>query len=77
MHACVRDIMTTGVVTVRPDTPYQAVAAMLREHRVRGFPVTRDGEVVGVSRAALASANGSATPSPSASSVARSTVPEN
>jgi CBS domain-containing protein len=40
--------MTTGVVTVRPDTPYQAVAAMLREHRVSGFPVTRDGKVAGV-----------------------------
>jgi CBS-domain-containing membrane protein len=48
MNACVRDIMTTGVVTVRPDTPYQAVAAMLREHRVSGFPVTRDGKVAGV-----------------------------
>jgi CBS domain-containing protein len=48
MNACVRDIMTAGVVTVRPDTPYQAVAAMLREHRVSGFPVTRDGKVAGV-----------------------------
>ena len=48
MRAYVRDIMTTAVVTVRPDTPYQAVAAMLREHRVSGFPVTRDGKVAGV-----------------------------
>src|SRR5690348_1267513 len=49
MNAYVRDIMTTGVVTVRPDTPYQSVAAMLRQQRVSGFPVTGDdGKVVGV-----------------------------
>jgi CBS-domain-containing membrane protein len=49
MKTYVRDIMTTSVVTVRPDTPYQVVAAMLREHRVSGFPVTGDdGTVVGV-----------------------------
>lgn len=49
MSAYVRDIMTTGVVTVRPDTPYQTVAAMLRQQRVSGFPVTGDdGKVVGV-----------------------------
>jgi CBS domain-containing protein len=49
MSAYVRDIMTTGVVTVRPDTPGRAVAAMFREHRVSGFPVTDGaGTVVGV-----------------------------
>jgi len=49
MHAYVRDIMTTGVVTVRPDTPYRTVAALFREHRVSGFPVTGDdGKVIGV-----------------------------
>ena len=49
MNAYVRDIMTTGVVTVRPDTLYRKVAAMLREHRVSGFPVTGDdGKVAGV-----------------------------
>ena len=49
MNAYVRDIMTTGVVTVRPDTSYQTVAAMLRQHRVSGFPVTGDdGKVAGV-----------------------------
>jgi len=49
MNTYVRDIMTTGVVTVRPDTPHQTVAAMLRQHRVSGFPVTGDdGKVVGV-----------------------------
>ena len=49
MHAYVRDIMTTGVVTVRPDTPYREIAALFREHRVSGFPVTaEDGKVTGV-----------------------------
>ena len=49
MNAYVRDIMTTGVVTVRPDTPGRAVAAMFGEHRVSGFPVTDGaGKVVGV-----------------------------
>ena len=49
MNAYVRDIMTTGVVTVRPDTPYRTVAVMVRQHRVSGFPVTGDdGKVAGV-----------------------------
>ena len=49
MHSYVRDIMTTGVVTVRPDTPCREIAAMFREHRVSGFPVTAgDGTVIGV-----------------------------
>ena len=49
VHAYVRDVMTTGVVTVRPDTPYREIAAMFREHRVSGFPVTaEDGTVIGV-----------------------------
>ena len=49
MNAYVRDIMTVGVVTIRPDISYSKVAPMLREHRVSGFPVTGDdGRVVGV-----------------------------
>jgi len=49
VHAYVRDVMTTPVVTVRPDTPHRELAAMLREHRISGFPVTaEDGTVVGV-----------------------------
>ena len=49
MRAYVSDIMTTGVVTVRPDTPFREVAALLRQHRVSGLPVTADdGTVIGV-----------------------------
>jgi CBS domain-containing protein len=49
VRAFVSDIMTTSVVTVRPDTPYREIAALFREHRVSGFPVTaEDGTVIGV-----------------------------
>jgi CBS domain-containing protein len=49
VHAYVRDVMTAPVVTIRPDTPYREIAAMFREHRVSGFPVTTaDGSVIGV-----------------------------
>jgi CBS domain-containing protein len=49
MRAYVRDIMTAPVVTVRPDTAHQELAAMFRRHRVSGFPVTDDeGRVIGV-----------------------------
>ena len=49
MHASVSDIMTTGVVTVRPDTSCRELAVVFREHRVSGFPVIADdGTVIGV-----------------------------
>ena len=49
MRAYVRDIMTTGVVMVRPDTSFRELAVKFREHRVSGFPVTADdGTVIGV-----------------------------
>jgi CBS-domain-containing membrane protein len=49
VHAHVRDIMTTDVVTVRPDTSYRQMAGELQAHRISGFPVVDDeGMVVGV-----------------------------
>ncbi len=49
MRAYVRDIMTTGVLTVRPGTSFREMAALFREHRVSGFPVVDDeGKVIGV-----------------------------
>jgi CBS domain-containing protein len=49
MHAYVKDIMTAGVVTVRPGTEYREMAAMFSQHRVSGFPVVDDeGKVIGV-----------------------------
>jgi len=45
----VQDLMTTSVLTVRPDTPLKDAAALLAEHRISGLPVV-DGEqrVLGV-----------------------------
>ncbi len=41
--------MTTGVVAVRPGTPYREMTGMFRKHRVSGFPVVdHDGKVTGV-----------------------------
>lgn len=49
MHAYVKDVMTTDVVTVRPGTTYREMAGMFRQHRVSGFPVVdNDGKVAGV-----------------------------
>jgi CBS-domain-containing membrane protein len=49
MHAYVRDIMTSDVVTVRPSMTYRELAAMVRQHHVSGFPVVDDdGKVAGV-----------------------------
>jgi CBS domain-containing protein len=49
MNAYVTDVVTTKVVTVRPDTPVRSLAAMFRQHRVSAFPVTtEDGKVIGV-----------------------------
>ena len=49
MHAYVRDVMTTSVVAVRPDTAYREMTVMFRTHRVSGFPVVdHDGKVTGV-----------------------------
>jgi len=49
VRARVKDVMTTRVIAVRADASYADLAAMLREHRVSGFPVVdADGVVVGV-----------------------------
>jgi CBS-domain-containing membrane protein len=49
VRARVKDVMTTRVIAARADASYADLVAMLREHRVSGFPVV-DGEgvVVGV-----------------------------
>jgi CBS-domain-containing membrane protein len=49
VHARVKDIMTTHVVTVGADASYREMATMLRAHRVSGLPVVdAEGTVVGV-----------------------------
>jgi CBS domain-containing protein len=64
----VSDIMSPGVVAVRPDTPLAEVADLMEQRRVRRVPVVEGGRVVGiVSRANLlrawASRPAGATPS--------------
>jgi CBS domain-containing protein len=44
----VEDVMTTDVMTVTPETPLKEAARMLVGRRISGFPVVRDGVVVGV-----------------------------
>src|SRR5450756_2367078 len=45
----VRDVMTTPVITVRPDTPLKEVARVLVHHLISGVPVVDDvGRVVGL-----------------------------
>jgi CBS domain-containing protein len=45
----VRDVMTTDVVSVSPDTPLKRVAALLVERRISGVPVVdSDNSVIGV-----------------------------
>lgn len=45
----VQELMTRGVVSVRPDTPLKDVARLLVEHRIGGVPVVdQDGVVLGV-----------------------------
>jgi len=49
METFVKDVMTNRVISVKEDTPFTAIAAALREHRVSAFPVLDDaGQVIGV-----------------------------
>jgi CBS domain-containing protein len=49
MNAVVRDVMTPNVITVKEDTPFEAIAAALRQHRVSAFPVVDEvSRVIGV-----------------------------
>ena len=53
----VRDVMTTDVVTVQPDTLLGEVAGILETRRIKRVPVTKAGHLVGiVSRANLVQA---------------------
>ena len=44
-----RDMMTTAVVTVAPDTPVAEIASLLLKHRISAVPVaSEDGRVLGI-----------------------------
>jgi CBS domain-containing protein len=44
----VRDIMTSNVVTVQPDTTVQACMQLMTDRHIRHLPVTDGGKVVGM-----------------------------
>ena len=49
MHSLVKDLMTTPVVTVDPETPFREIVARLAQHRVSAVPVVDDdNRVLGV-----------------------------
>lgn len=59
----VAEVMTTTVISIRPDAPLEAAAALLDGHKVRRLPVMDDGRLVGiVSRGDLVKALATATP---------------
>lgn len=57
VHACgrkVRDVMSTTVHTIAPDTPLDEIVKIMESRRIKRLPVVRDGRVIGiVSRANL------------------------
>lgn len=44
----VRDVMTTEVVTIGPDTPFKQIVGLMLEHAVSGVPVLENGVLVGM-----------------------------
>lgn len=62
----VRDVMASGVVSVRPETPLGEVAGILETRRIKRVPVMKAGRLVGiVSRANLVQALASVPDEPS------------
>jgi CBS domain-containing protein len=50
----IREVMTSPLISVSPDTPVGTVARILQTHRIKRVPVVRDSKIVGiVSRADL------------------------
>src|SRR4051794_5927958 len=43
-----KDIMTSPVLSVSPDTPVREIAALLFERRISGLPVLENGRLVGI-----------------------------
>jgi acetoin utilization protein AcuB len=48
MALTVRDVMTWGVVTVRPTTDIRQAARLMHERKIGALPVVEDGRVVGL-----------------------------
>lgn len=43
-----REVMTSPLISIAPDTPVAVIAQVLRAHRIKRLPVVRDGEIVGL-----------------------------
>ena len=43
-----RDVMTTSLVTLRPEIPIFEAIALLLKNSISGAPVTEDGELIGI-----------------------------
>jgi CBS domain-containing protein len=50
--AVAREVMSSPVVSVTEDTPFDEIAALMATHRVKRVPVVRDGQIVGIVRRA-------------------------
>ena len=58
----VADVMTSDVITAKPDTPLGEIAAMLERNQIKRVPIVEGGKIVGlVSRANILQALASAT----------------
>jgi predicted transcriptional regulator len=44
----VREVMTTDVITVRPDTPMSQLRELFQQQRISGAPVVDGGKLVGI-----------------------------
>jgi acetoin utilization protein AcuB len=47
-RADVSEVMTTNVVTIRPDSSLTEVAQLMLKHKIGGLPVVDGGEVIGI-----------------------------
>jgi CBS domain-containing protein len=47
-ETAVRDVMTTDLVTVEPDTTVDTCMAIMTERKIRHLPVLRDGRLAGL-----------------------------
>ena len=48
VHAIVRAVMHTGVITVQESTPARDIAKLMSEHHFKRVPVVKDGRLVGI-----------------------------
>jgi CBS domain-containing protein len=61
----VADVMTSNVITARPETPLEEIAILLERNSIKRVPIVKDGQLVGiVSRANLVQAVATAPRAP-------------